>query len=240
LGCPIGLSLLGVGCHLPIQSNGLCLMQTVLLIDNYDSFVYNLARYFERLGQKTRVIRNSAMDAAAVRNLKPAAIVLSPGPCTPDRAGCSLEVVRQLHRQTPMLGICLGHQTIVQAVGGRIVRAPEPIHGRASPVHHNGRGIFTGLPSPLTACRYHSLVADEASLPDCLDISARTEDGMIMAVQHRTLPVIGLQFHPESILTDHGYALLAAFLRLVGLAVPTVPPGIEDERSPSASCSVVI
>ncbi len=201
----------------------------ILLIDNYDSFVYNLARYFEQLGQRTRVVRNTAVDPADVRSLRPAAIVFSPGPCAPDRAGCSLEVVRQLHAEIPMLGICLGHQAIAQAFGGRIVRAREPVHGRASAIHHNGRGVFAGLPSPLRGCRYHSLVAEETSLPSCLEAMARTEDGTLMAIQHHKLPVLGLQFHPESILTEHGYALLAAFLRLAGLSPPQALPSIESE-----------
>jgi anthranilate synthase component II len=199
----------------------------ILLIDNYDSFVYNLARYFERLGQPTRVIRNTAIDVARVRSLGPAALVLSPGPCTPDRAGCSLELVRQLYAEFPILGICLGHQTIAEALGGRVVRAAEVMHGRSSPVHHNGRSLFAGLPSPMVGGRYHSLVVDEATLPACLEVTARTEDGTIMAVEHRELPVVGLQFHPESILTDCGYRLLAGFLRLAGLAVPRELPTVE-------------
>jgi anthranilate synthase component II len=199
----------------------------ILLIDNYDSFVYNLARYFERLGHSTRVVRNTATDADEVESLAPAAVVLSPGPCTPERAGCALELVRRLHTHVPLLGICLGHQTIVAALGGRVVRAKEPVHGRTSLVHHNGRGVFAGLPNPLVGCRYHSLVVDEASLPDCLEVTARSEDGTIMAVQHRTLPVVGLQFHPESILTDCGYPLLAAFLRLAGLSTPNELPNIK-------------
>ena len=157
----------------------------ILLIDNYDSFVYNLARYFERLGHATRVVRNTAIRADEVERLAPAAIVLSPGPRTPQQAGCSLELVRRLHARVPMLGICLGHQTIAAALGGRIVRAKEPVHGRTSLVHHNGRGVFAGLPNPLIGCRYHSLVVDEASLPDCLEVTARTDDGTIMAIQHR-------------------------------------------------------
>jgi anthranilate synthase component II len=203
--------------------------RVILLIDNYDSFVYNLARHFERLGCRTRVVRNTAIDPAGVRDLRPTAIVLSPGPCAPDRAGCCLEVVRQLHGEMPILGICLGHQTIAQAFGGCIVRAREPVHGRASAIHHNGRGVFTGLPSPLSGCRYHSLAAEEASLPSCLEATAHSDDGTLMAIQHRTLPVVGLQFHPESILTEHGYALLAAFLRLAGLSPPPTLPSIETE-----------
>jgi anthranilate synthase component II len=199
----------------------------ILLIDNYDSFVYNLARHFERLGHATCVVRNTAIDAERVESLAPAAIVLSPGPCTPERAGCTLELVRRFHTRTPLLGICLGHQTIAAALGGRVVRAKEPVHGRTSPVYHAGRGLFAGLPNPLVGCRYHSLVVDEASLPDCLEVTARSDDGAVMAIQHRTLPVVGLQFHPESILTEHGYSLLAAFLRLAGLSTPLEMPGGE-------------
>ena len=202
----------------------------ILLIDNYDSFVHNLARYFERLGQTTRVVRNDAIDVAGVRRLAPAAVVLSPGPCTPKEAGCSVEVAGELCGEVPLLGVCLGHQAIVEALGGAVVRAPEPIHGRTSQVVHRGRGLFEGLPHPLEACRYHSLVVDEASLPDCLEVSARTDDGVVMAVAHRQRPVVGVQFHPESILTEGGYPLLANFLRMAGLPLKERQPQFEDER----------
>jgi len=201
----------------------------ILLIDNYDSFVFNLARYLQRLGHETRVVRNTAIDAEGVRALAPEGVVLSPGPCTPREAGCSLEVVRRLHAELPMLGVCLGHQAIAEALGGRVVRAPEPVHGRTSPVHHDGRGLFAGLPNPIVGCRYHSLVVDGPSLPACLEVSARTADGVVMALRHRSLPVVGVQFHPESILTDTGYALLAAWLRMAGLSVPAEVPAIHDE-----------
>jgi anthranilate synthase component II len=191
----------------------------ILLIDNYDSFVHNLARYFERLGQPTVVVRNDVVDAARVRELAPEAVVLSPGPCTPREAGNSLELVRQLYRGVPLLGVCLGHQIIAEALGGRTQRAPRPVHGSASLVEHNGGGIFAGLPNPLSVGRYHSLVVEEASLPAELEVTARTGDGLVMAISHRDYPVIGLQFHPESILTDCGYDLLAGFLRLAGVAV---------------------
>ncbi len=196
----------------------------ILLIDNYDSFVYNLARHFEQLGQETRVVRNTAIDAEGVRRIRPDVLVLSPGPCTPSKAGCSLELVRQLRDALPILGICLGHQTIAEAFGGRITRANEPMHGRASAVHHVGRGVFEGLASPLQAGRYHSLVVDRKQLPECLEIMAWAEDATIMSLQHRTLPIVGLQFHPESILTDCGYALLRNFLRLAGIASLGGPP----------------
>lgn len=202
----------------------------LLLIDNYDSFVHNLARYFERLGQETLVVRNDAIDAVGVLSLKPRAVVLSPGPCSPCEAGCSLDVVRALHEKLPILGICLGHQAIGAALGGRIVRAREPVHGRSSEVFHEGRGVFAGLPNPLTACRYHSLVIEEASLPASVEVIARTADGTVMAVEHRELPVVGLQFHPESVLTECGYDLLAAFLRRAGIESGVPLPTIASER----------
>jgi anthranilate synthase/aminodeoxychorismate synthase-like glutamine amidotransferase len=202
----------------------------ILLIDNYDSFVFNLARYFSRLGQATRVVRNDAIDVAGVRALRPAAVVLSPGPCTPQETGCSLDLVRQLHGELPILGVCLGHQTIAAALGGRVVRAREPMHGRASAVLHDGRGLFASLPNPLTACRYHSLVVEEDSLPPTLEVTARTADGVVMALAHRSYPVFGVQFHPESILTEAGYPLLANYLRLAGLTLPEPLPSLADER----------
>jgi anthranilate synthase/aminodeoxychorismate synthase-like glutamine amidotransferase len=202
----------------------------ILLIDNYDSFVHNLARYLERLGQRTTVVRNDVVDADGVCELRPAAVVLSPGPCTPREAGSSLEIVRRLAGQQPILGICLGHQVIGEALGGRVVRARQPMHGRTSEVFHDGCGVFTGLPSPLTVGRYHSLVVEESSLPPELAITARTADGAIMALAHRRWPVVGLQFHPESILTDCGYELLANFLRIAGLPVADPLPTIELER----------
>ncbi|MGI8981785.1 MAG: anthranilate synthase component II [Pirellulaceae bacterium] len=201
----------------------------ILLIDNYDSFVHNLARYFQRLGQETRVVRNDALSVADIRRMKPNAIILSPGPCTPSEAGCSLEVVRSLTGEVPMLGVCLGHQTMAAALGGKVVRAKEPVHGRASQVLHRGEGVFAGLPSPLTVGRYHSLVVEEASLPPELVVTARTEDGVVMALSHREHPVVGVQFHPESILTDGGYELLANFLRLARLPVPHSLPTFASE-----------
>jgi len=201
----------------------------ILVIDNYDSFVFNLDRYLRRLGQTTVVVRNTKIDAAAVRAMGPAAVVLSPGPCTPAQAGCSLEIVRQLHAEIPMLGICLGHQVIAEALGAQIVPAAEPIHGRACQIRHDGRGIFAGLTRTITAARYHSLVVDESSLPECLEVSARADDGAVMAIRHRRLPLVGLQFHPESILTELGYPLLAAFLRQIGLPLPHPLPTLAEE-----------
>jgi anthranilate synthase/aminodeoxychorismate synthase-like glutamine amidotransferase len=189
----------------------------LLLIDNYDSFVHNLARYFERLGHATHVVRNDAIDVATARATKPAAIILSPGPCTPHEAGVSLELVREMHAQVPMLGVCLGHQVIAEALGGRIVRAPVPVHGQASEVRHDGSPLFNGLPRTLRAGRYHSLVAEPGSLGEPLRPTAWTADGAVMAFEHRQFPVYGVQFHPESILTEYGYELLANFLRLAGL-----------------------
>jgi anthranilate synthase/aminodeoxychorismate synthase-like glutamine amidotransferase len=202
----------------------------LLLIDNYDSFVYNLARYFQRLGCQTHVVRNDAIDVPAIRRLRPAAIVLSPGPCTPHESGSSLDVVRELADEFPMLGVCLGHQTIANALGARIVRADQPMHGRTSAVYHHGNGLFQGVPSPLLACRYHSLVVDPVSLPGELEITARTEDGTIMAIAHRQRPIYGVQFHPEAVLTEHGYAMLANFLTLAGLSPPGRLPSADSER----------
>jgi anthranilate synthase/aminodeoxychorismate synthase-like glutamine amidotransferase len=202
---------------------------TVLVIDNYDSFVFNLARYFERLGQHTEVVRNTAIDVAGVRAMAPDALVLSPGPCDPRQAGCCLDLARELHAGLPILGVCLGHQAIAEALGARIVRAAEPVHGRTSQVFHDGRSVFAGLPSPLVATRYHSLAVDAASLPPTLEVTARTADGAVMALQHCELPVVGLQFHPESVLTEYGYPILAAFLRLARLPVHGTLPTIAEE-----------
>ena len=189
----------------------------LLLIDNYDSFVHNLARYFERLGQETCIVRNDETDVAAVRQMRPEAVVLSPGPCTPHEAGASLEIVQTLYADVPMLGVCLGHQVIAEALGGRVVRAPRPVHGQASQISHDATRLFAGLPTPLQVGRYHSLVAEPESLPETLRPTAWTEDGVLMAFEHEALPLFGVQFHPESILTEHGFELLANFLRLAGI-----------------------
>lgn len=191
----------------------------IVLIDNYDSFVHNLARYFTRLGQETCVVRHDQTSAEEVRRMAPAAVVISPGPGRPTEAGCSIELVRQLGADVPMLGVCLGHQAIAAALGGEVVRSAQPYHGRTSMVEHDGRGLFEGLPSPLTACRYHSLCVVRDSLPEELLATASTSDGTIMALSHRQWPVYGVQFHPEAILTGHGYQLLSNFLRLAGLPV---------------------
>ncbi len=200
----------------------------LLLIDNYDSFAHNLARYLTRLGAEVRVVRNDTVRVADVLSLKPAAVVLSPGPCTPNEAGCSLEIVRRCGDRLPILGVCLGHQAIVAAYGGRIVRT-EPMHGRTSVIEHDGQGIFLGVPNPFSGCRYHSLVAERSSLPEQLEVSAETKEGLIMAVRHRERPIVGLQFHPEAILTEHGYALLANFLKMAGVELTGVELCLADE-----------
>ena len=191
----------------------------ILVIDNYDSFVFNLARYINELGCETHVVRNDALSLDAIVAEKPEAIVLSPGPGRPESAGLCVPVVQRLGQQVPILGICLGHQAIGAALGGHIVRASEPIHGRTSTIVHDGQGLFQGIKNPLTATRYHSLIIDEARLPPELTIRARTEDGVVMAIQHNTWPIFGLQFHPETILTEAGHGLLANFLRTAGLTV---------------------
>jgi anthranilate synthase/aminodeoxychorismate synthase-like glutamine amidotransferase len=186
----------------------------LLLVDNYDSFTYNLYQYLGELGARTRVVRNDEIPVAEAMALRPEAIVISPGPGTPDEAGISLDLIRAAAGEVPLLGVCLGHQSLGQAFGGRIVRAPSLMHGKTSEIHHDGRTVFAGLPQPFTATRYHSLVIAPESLPDCLEVSARTADGVIMAVRHREHPLEGVQFHPESILTTAGKQLLANFLRI--------------------------
>jgi anthranilate synthase/aminodeoxychorismate synthase-like glutamine amidotransferase len=185
----------------------------ILLIDNYDSFVYNLARYTRELGFEPLVLRHDAISVDAIAALAPSHIVISPGPCSPTEAGISTDVVRQLGPTIPILGVCLGHQCIGAAYGAGIVRAARPMHGKASCIHHDGRGIFTDLPSPFKAARYHSLAISRTNVPPELRVSATTEDGEIMAVEHERHPVIGVQFHPESVLTEHGYRMLDQFFR---------------------------
>ena len=187
----------------------------LLLLDNYDSFTYNLYHYLGELGAKVVVRRNDALSAREALAMRPDAIVISPGPCDPDRAGISLELVRAAAAVCPVLGVCLGHQAIAQAFGGRIARAPVVMHGKLSEIEHGARGLFEGLPSPFRATRYHSLIAERDSLPDCLEVTAWTADGLIMGVAHRERPVFGVQFHPESIETEHGHRLLANFLALI-------------------------
>ena len=184
----------------------------LLMIDNYDSFTYNLVQYLGELGQQVQVVRNDEMSVEEIEGLAPERIVLSPGPCTPNEAGVSLEVIRRMAGKVPLLGVCLGHQAIGQAFGGRIVHAKTLMHGKVSPIHHANRGVFEGLPTPYNATRYHSLAIERASCPPELEVTAWTEDGEIMGVRHRSLPVEGVQFHPESILTEHGHQLLRNFL----------------------------
>ncbi len=189
----------------------------LLVIDNYDSFVHNLARYLQRLGQETHVVRNDAVTISQISELAPAALVLSPGPGTPHDAGRSQQIVEHFAASLPMLGVCLGHQTLAAVFGGRVCRAREPVHGRSSLIYHSAQYVFQGLPSPLRVGRYHSLVVDTETLPTCLQPLAQTSDGVLMAFAHTRWPLVGLQFHPESVLTDHGYDLLAGFLRMAGL-----------------------
>ncbi len=184
----------------------------LLMIDNYDSFTYNLVQYLGELGQDVRVYRNDQITVDEIAGLTPEHIVISPGPCTPNEAGVTVATIRRFGGQIPILGVCLGHQGIGQAYGGKIVRARQLMHGKTSMIHHNGQGAFAGLPSPFEATRYHSLVIERDSLPTCLEITAWTEDGEIMGVRHKELTVEGVQFHPESILTEHGHALLKNFL----------------------------
>ena len=189
----------------------------LLLIDNYDSFTFNLAQYLGELGEEVKVLRNDTLDVTGIRALAPTRIVISPGPGTPDDAGVSLALLQATQGEVPILGVCLGHQAIGQAFGGRVVRAKQIMHGKTSPIHHCDEGVFAGLSNPFEATRYHSLVVERSSLPDCLEITAwtRTEDGEldeIMGLRHKSLPIEGVQFHPESILTRHGHDLLRNFL----------------------------
>jgi anthranilate synthase component 2 len=184
----------------------------LLMIDNYDSFTYNLVQYLGELGEQVRVIRNDEMTVDEIEALAPGRIVLSPGPCTPNEAGVSLGVIERFQGRVPILGVCLGHQAIGQAFGGKVIHAQTLMHGKVSSIHHAGKGVFAGLPSPYQATRYHSLAIERSSCPQSLEITAWTDDGEIMGVRHRSLPVEGVQFHPESILTEHGHALLSNFL----------------------------
>ncbi|TYO97994.1 anthranilate synthase component II [Desulfallas thermosapovorans] len=187
----------------------------ILLIDNYDSFVYNLYQYLCELGQEVEVYRNDKITPEEIEALSPQCIVLSPGPCSPDEAGISLEVVRRMAGKIPIFGVCLGHQTIGQALGGKVVRAPRLMHGKTSRVFHDGRGIYAGLPNPMAVARYHSLILERESLPECLEVTAVTARGEIMGVRHRHLPVEGVQFHPESILTTFGKKIMSNYLNSI-------------------------
>ncbi len=184
----------------------------ILMIDNYDSFTYNLVQYFSELGAEVEVQRNDEITIEQIQALNPEHIVVSPGPCTPNEAGISVEAIKYFAGKIPVLGVCLGHQSIGQAFGGRIIHAKQLMHGKTSMIHHHSNSVFTGLPNPFIATRYHSLVIERASLPDCLEITAWTDDGEIMGVRHKHLAVHGVQFHPESILTEHGHDMLKNFL----------------------------
>ncbi|MCE5264630.1 MAG: aminodeoxychorismate/anthranilate synthase component II [Deltaproteobacteria bacterium] len=187
----------------------------ILMIDNYDSFTYNLVQYLGQLGEEVAVRRNDAVTLDEIEAMEPEAIFLSPGPCSPEEAGITVDVVRRFHDRIPLMGVCLGHQAIGHAFGGRVVRAGRIMHGKTSPILNDGRTIFKGLPSPFPAGRYHSLIVERESLPDCLEVSAETEEGEIMGLRHRSLPVEGIQFHPESILTPGGKRIIRNFLQLI-------------------------
>ncbi|MBT8038439.1 MAG: aminodeoxychorismate/anthranilate synthase component II [Verrucomicrobiae bacterium] len=186
----------------------------LLVIDNYDSFTYNLVQYFGELGADMKVVRNDAMSIDEIRELAPDRICISPGPCTPNEAGISCDVIREFGKTTPIFGVCLGHQSIGQVFGGDVIRAEKLMHGKTSPVSHTGKSVFAGLNSPITATRYHSLIVKRDTLPDCLEITAETEDGTIMGLMHKEYPIHGVQFHPESILTEDGMKMLENFLSI--------------------------
>ncbi len=194
----------------------------ILLIDNYDSFVFNLARYVEELGCETQVVRNDAITVDEIERMSPGAILLSPGPCGPRESGICPEVVRRLGPSLPMLGVCLGHQVMADALGGLVVRSETPVHGQASAIRHAGTGLFAGLPNPLTVGRYHSLVCDPGTLPQDLEVTSRTADDVVMSFQHQRWPMFGVQFHPESVMTDGGHRMLANFLSAAGFS-PRLP-----------------
>lgn len=203
----------------------------ILLIDNYDSFVHNLARYLRQLGQETVVARNDSMSLAEIERMEPDAIVISPGPCSPSEAGLSVEIVKHFSDKVPILGICLGHQAIAAAFGGEVFRTQRPVHGQTRDIIHDQRGVFRGLPNPLTAGLYHSLAVDPSSLPEELEVTAQSGEEIVMGIRHRSRPIVGLQFHPESILTRCGHELLAGFLQIAGVARPAMADfGFEELR----------
>jgi para-aminobenzoate synthetase component 2 len=185
----------------------------IMVIDNYDSFTYNLVQYLGELGEEVQVFRNDEITIPEIEALAPDHILISPGPCTPNEAGISLELLQHFKGVIPILGVCLGHQAIGQAFGGKVIRAERLMHGKTSPIHHNGTSVFEGMESPFTATRYHSLIVERESLPDCLEITAETAEGEIMALRHKEYPIEGVQFHPESIITDHGHTMLRNFLK---------------------------
>jgi anthranilate synthase component II len=206
----------------------------LLLIDNYDSFTYNLFHYLGELGAACEVIRNDQIGVAEVMAKRPQAIVLSPGPCTPNEAGICLDLIAAAGAKIPLLGVCLGHQSIGQAYGGRVIRAPEPMHGKLSPITTTGKGLFKDLPREFLVTRYHSLIVERSSLPACLEVTAETDDGLIMGLQHKSHPVHGVQFHPESIASEQGHALLANFLELAGMKPRRVLPKAGDKAATKA------
>ena len=195
----------------------------LVIIDNYDSFTYNLVHFLGELGAQSHVLRNDQITSDEVLDLKPQAIVLSPGPCDPDRAGICIDLVKKATGKVPVLGVCLGHQTIGQVFGGRVIRAPQPMHGKLSRIHHANKGVFAGLTQDFVATRYHSLIVEKKTLPAELEITAETEDGLIMGLQHKTHAIHGVQFHPESIASQEGHKLLANFLKLAGMQVKPLP-----------------
>lgn len=199
----------------------------LLLIDNYDSFTFNLAQYFLELGQDVRVVRNDKLTVDELLALRPERVCISPGPGRPGQAGVTLKLIAQVAGKLPLLGVCLGHQAIAEYFGGAVHHAPSLMHGKTSPIHHNGEGLFKGLPSSFTATRYHSLAVDPNTLPDCLEVTARTDDGVIMGLRHKTMPVTGVQFHPEAILTQHGHRLLENWLK-------QAPQATESKAGPSS------
>lgn len=186
----------------------------ILLIDNYDSFTYNLLHYFKELGAEVTVVRNDALSVEDIIAQAPEAVVISPGPGTPQDAGICLDLLRNANASLPIFGVCLGHQSMAEAFGGNVIRGDKPMHGKVSNIFHEGKGVFKGLPSPVPQTRYHSLIVEKHTLPDCLEITAWTEDGVIMGLQHKTLPLHGVQFHPESIASEHGHDILRNFLEI--------------------------
>jgi len=212
----------------PAPDNNQTVKPMLLLIDNYDSFTYNLVHYIGELGATCLVHRNDQLTAAEAIQLKPKAIVLSPGPCTPNEAGICLDLIRAVEGRIPILGVCRGHQSIGQAYGGKVIRAPLPMHGKLSRIHHTGKGIFAGLPESFEVTRYHSLIVERKTLPDCLEVTAESDDKLIMGLQHTKHPVHGVQFHPESIASEQGHDILANFLKLSGFKTlkkkPHSPP----------------
>lgn len=203
----------------------------ILLIDNYDSFTFNIVHFLGDLGAETEVVRNDKMTATEVYTRAPQAVILSPGPCGPDQAGICLELIKNAPENLPIFGICLGHQAIGQVFGGKVIRAPQIMHGKISHIKHTNKGVFAGLPDKYTATRYHSLIVERDSLPDCLEITAETQDGIIMGLSHKTRPVHGVQFHPESIASQHGHQLLANFLKIAGMKPNPAPTNATLELS---------